>query len=174
MRPKKIAVIGNACSGKTTLSRRLAAVHALPLIHVDSIQFLPGMKRRDPNDTRERLVAVAGGPEWIIDGFGPLKIIESRFQRADLVVFIRLPLWRTYWWCLKRQVAGLFRRRPELPAGCFESTLPQTLKLISTIWNVHRGLWPQLDRIFREDIYRGKILYIRDLKQLERLSRSGF
>lgn len=170
---KKIAVIGNACSGKTTLSRRLAEIHGLPLTHVDSVQFLPGMQLRDRAETRKILENVAAEPAWIIDGLGPLKIIESRFQLSDVVVFIRIPLWRTYWWVIKRQFMALFRRRAELPEGCFEATPHQTFKLFSTIWNVHRGLWVQLDRIFKGEVYRDKVLYVRDQDHFNRLLRSG-
>lgn len=170
---KKVAVIGNACSGKTRLSRVLAQRYSLPLTHVDSIQFLPGMKLRDPSETRKILEEVAEQDQWIIDGFGPLKIIESRFQKADIVVFIRFPLWRNYWWCLKRQVKGFFVKRAELPEDCFESTWSQSLKLGKTIWNVHFGMWPQLDRIFQQEIYRNKIVYVHNWAQLRRLSEMG-
>ena len=89
MSPRKIAVIGNACSGKTKLSRALAAMYNLPLVHVDSIQFLVDMKLRDPADTRKILELKSNDDAWVIDGFGPLKIIENRFQKADVVVFVR-------------------------------------------------------------------------------------
>ena len=170
---KRIAVIGNACSGKTRLSRALAQIHSLPLTHVDSIQFLSGMQLQDPAITRKSLVDICNEDKWIIDGFGPLKIIEDRFQKADVVVFIRFPLWRNYWWCCKRQVMGFFYRRPELPDDCFESTVPQTIKLVRTIWNVHFGMWPQLERIFAQEHYRKKIVYIRTLADFNRIFDSG-
>lgn len=170
---KKIAIIGNSCSGKTKLSRFLADKYNLPLIHVDSIQFLPGLLLRDPADTRRVLVDIADRDEWIIDGFGPLKIIEDRFSKADVVVFIRLPLWRSYYWCLLRQVKGLFVQRQELPEGCFEATFVQTRKLFKTIWNMHRGLWPQLDRIFLRELYINKVIYIRSVSELDRVCRVG-
>ncbi len=173
MNPKKIAVIGNSCSGKTQLSRALASIYNLPVVHVDSIQFLPGMKLRDPAETRKILEEKSNGDAWIIDGFGPLKIIEDRFQKADVIVFIRFPLWRTYWWCFKRQLKGIFVRRPELPEGCFESTISQTLKLVRTIWNVHFGMWPQLDRIFLKEKYINKIVYVRAIRDFKIQLRSG-
>ena len=129
MSPRKIAVIGNACSGKTKLSRALAAMYNLPLVHVDSIQFLVDMKLRDPADTRKILELKSNDDAWVIDGFGPLKIIENRFQKADVVVFVRFSQWRNYWWCFKRQIKGLFARRSELPEGCFESTFSQTFNI---------------------------------------------
>ncbi len=170
---KKISVIGNACSGKTRLSRALAERYKLPLTHVDSIQFLAGMKIREPAETRKILEDVSNREVWIIDGFGPLRIIEDRFQKSDVVVFIRFPLWRNYWWCIKRQIKGLFFRREELPEGCFESTFGQTMKLGKTIWNVHHGMWPQLDRIFLQNIYKNKIIYIRNLSELKKIYNSG-
>lgn len=170
---KKISIIGNACSGKTWLSIELAKRYNLPLTHVDSIQFLAGMKLRNPDETRKILEEVANQNIWIIDGFGPLKIIEDRFQKSDVVIFIRFPLWRNYWWCIKRQIKALFARRPELPEGCFEATIPQTLKLFKTIWNVHHGMWPQLDRIFLQDIYKNKIVYVRNLAELNTLYKAG-
>lgn len=170
---KKISIIGNACSGKTQLSRVLAEKYKLPITHVDSIQFLPGMKLRDPSSTRKILEEVTSRNEWIIDGFGPLKIIESRLQKSDLVIFIRLSIWRNYWWCIKRQARGLFIRRTELPEGCFEGTLEQTFKLFKTIWNVHHGMWPQLDRIFLQGMYKNKIIYVRTLSELNRVYKIG-
>ena len=169
---KKIAVIGNACSGKTTLSRVLAKEYSLPLIHVDTIQFLAGMKLRPPDETRAALQKYAKSESWLIDGFGPLNIIESRFAEADLIIFLRLPLWVNYWWCVKRQFKGLFFRRAELPAGCFESTWRQTVKLFQSISNVYYGMWPQLDRIFKQDVYREKVFVIKSCSELNKLLKS--
>ena len=166
---KRICIIGNACSGKTTLSRVIAARYKLPLIHIDSIQFLPGMKLRAPDETRKILKEKAATPEWVIDGFGPLNLIEERFVTADLIIFIRISLLRNYWWCVKRQIKGFFVRRAELPENCFESNFGQTLRLFKSIWNVHHGMWPQLDRIFKKDIYKDKVIFIFTSSELKKM-----
>jgi adenylate kinase family enzyme len=159
-RIKKISIIGNSCSGKTTLARQLTEVFPLPLHHVDSTQYLPGLKWRDPDETRAVLTDVADSYSWIIDGLGPLKILEERLQKSDLIIVLRPPLWKLYVHLVIRQFKGLFKRRPELPEGCFESTPSQTLKMVKTIWNVEHGLWPQLDRIFKQDIYKDKLIQV--------------
>lgn len=81
--------------------------------------------------------------KWIIDGFGPLKIIESRFQKSDVVVFIRFPLWRNYWWCFKRQIKGLFFRRSELLALAQAQAGIVRARLLSegTIKNIKQNLF---------------------------------
>jgi tetratricopeptide (TPR) repeat protein len=166
---KKISVIGNSCSGKTTLSLRMKDLFSVPVHHVDSVQYLPGMLWRDPNETRAVLKDVADTSEWIIDGLGPLKILEDRLQNSDLIVVLRPPLWKLYARLAVRQFKGLFKRRPELPPGCFESTPSHTLKMIKTIWNVHSGLWPQLDRIFKQDIYKDKLFSVFTEEELRNL-----
>lgn len=172
---KKIAIIGNACTGKTWLARALAPKYNLPLTHVDSIQFLPGMQIRDPTETRKILEEIADQEEWIIEGLGPLKIIESRLQKADVIVLIRLPLWLNYWWGFKRQLWGFFSRaqREELPFPSKEFAFKQSLKLVKTIWNVHHGLWPQLDRILSREPYKNKVRIVRHLSELKYLSEIG-
>ena len=166
---KRVAVIGNACSGKTTLSKVLAAKFSLPIVHVDSIQFLSGMRLRSQDETRKILRAAADGECWLIDGFGPLNTIENRFEKADLIVFLRLPLWLNYWWCIKRQFWGLFVRRAELPENCFEATIPQTLRLFRSISNVHHRMWPQLDRIFAKPEFRSKVRTVHAKAELQLL-----
>lgn len=163
---QKICVIGNACSGKTTLARKLEQITGLPLYHVDSIQFLPNLKLKNPDETRTELLDISNRQQWIIDGFGPLNIIEDRFQKSDLIVFIKLPLTLVYWWMVKRQIKALFVRRKELPENCFEATPEQTYRLIKNIYNVHTGMWPQLDRIFKKDIYKNKVIFLENKKSI--------
>ena len=160
---QRVAVIGNGGGGKTTLSRRLSALHGLPLTHVDSIQFLPGLQRRPEPDTRTKLNAIAAGPAWLIDGFGPWDVMEARFRAADHIVFVDFPLWRHYWWCAKRQLQSLARPRSELPEGCDEATLAHTWKLAKILWRVHRQLRPKFIALFSEPELAPRVRHIRDL-----------
>ncbi|WP_413581054.1 adenylate kinase [Bdellovibrio sp. HCB288] len=171
--PKKIAVIGNAGAGKTVLSRRLAQIHKLPLTHVDSIQFLAGMKIRPHKESISIISDVQNQNAWIIDGYGPLDILEKRLQLADRIVMIDLPLWRHYWWASKRQLQNLWSPRRELPEGCSEISWAQTKKLYKTIGTVHRLMRPELIRILNRENIKSKVVWIRNLSQLKAVSRSG-
>lgn len=159
-KPKRISVIGNSCSGKTVLSRQLAAKFGTKIHHVDNIQYLPGLSWRDPNETRKILSDITNENEWIIDGLGPLKILEDRMRKSDLIIVLRPSLSTLYWRLFKRQLTGIFKQREELPENCFEATPAQTIKMIKTIWNVHHGLWPQLDRIFKQGEYKDKVFQV--------------
>ncbi len=169
----KIAVIGNAGGGKTTLSRRLGELHKLPVIHVDSIQFLPGMQVRPLDETRQVLTVEAAKENWLIDGFGPLDLIEKRFAVADWVIFVDFPIVRHIWWCVKRQIRSIWQRRIELPEGCDEATVKHTIKLFKTIWRVHTQMRPELVRILKRENLRHKVVFVNSLSEWRKLYANG-
>lgn len=170
---KKIAIIGNGGGGKTTLSRRLGELHGVPVTHVDTIQFVAGMNVRPLAETRAILGEITAREKWLIDGFGPLDMIDARFEKAERVIFVDFPLWRHYWWCTKRQVKSLWSPRRELVEGCNEATIKHTIKLFKTLWKVHYGMKPELMKIFNRASIAPKMIYIRSLKDWNRIYRAG-
>ena len=138
----RIAVIGNAGGGKTTLSRLLGDALQIPVYHVDSIQYQPGWERTPSDECDRRLDKLAATESWIIDGFGSDGAIERRLGVADTVVFVDFPLPVHYWWTCKRQWHGRRRQRAELPDNCPEFTLRYSWKLATVIWSVHRDYRP--------------------------------
>ena len=169
----KIAVIGNGGGGKTTLSRRLGEIHQLPVTHVDSIQFIPGMQIRPMEETRKILGEITAQENWLIDGYGPLDMIEKRFMMADKIIFVDFPLARHYWWCTKRQIKSLWSRRSELPEGCNEASWAHTVKLFKTLWRVHTQMRPELIRILKRDGLRDKVLFITKFTQWKAIFNGG-
>lgn len=104
----KIAVIGNAGGGKSILSSYLSERIGVAYYAVDKIQWLPGWRRVPEAEFVEAHDKILAKTQWVIDGFGPWKEVEKRFDHADTIVFVDHPLWLHYWWATKRQVASLF------------------------------------------------------------------
>ena len=42
----KIAILGTSGSGKSTLAKRLGEAYGLPVLHMDTVHFLPGWVER--------------------------------------------------------------------------------------------------------------------------------
>lgn len=170
----KIAVIGNIAGGKTELSRRLADLHCLPITHVDALQFLPGMLIRPYKETIATLNEITDGQEkWLIDGFGPLDVLEKRLRLADRVVFIDFPIWRHYWWCTKRQLKNCWSPRKELPEGCNELTFEHTKKLFKTLWQIHKKMRPEMTRILNRQNIKDKVIFVRTLNEWNHIYKNG-
>lgn len=169
---RKIAVIGNGGGGKTTLSKVLAKKYLLKLTHVDSIQYLAGMKKRAPDETSHILDLLTQERNWLIDGFGSLEVMKRRFDLADKIVFVDFPLWRHYWWCTKRQIKSLWSPRKELPEGCNEATFSHTIHLYKILWRVHFKIRPNLIEFFQQENIKDKVITIRTLTDWNKIYSS--
>ena len=168
--PQRIAIIGNAASGKTRLARRLGEKYHLPVTHIDSVQFIPPMNIRPLEETRKILNDITAQESWIIDGFGPLDLLEKRFARADKIIFIDLPLKTNIIWFLKRQIRNLWSPRAELPPGCDERSLRHTLKVLSSMRKMHEQMRPELIRILNREGLKNKLQYVTDSRELSQLT----
>ena len=163
---KKISIIGNVASGKSTLARLLSKTKNLPVTHIDSIQFLPDLTMRPYAETIKILSAIQDQLEWIIDGYGPLDILEARLKLSDQIIFIDLAIGVNYFWLLKRQIKNLFSPRAELPAGSSELSWNHTKKLIRSVNQIHYKMHPELRRILNKEIYQNKVVLIQSRSDL--------
>lgn len=171
----KIAIIGNSCTGKTRLSQKLHEKLGLELIHIDHIQYKKGLHFRDYRETIQILIALQNKSSWIIDGFGPLDILQPRLKQADLIIMIDLPIYLISLWFFKRVFIILFYgKRPELPEGCSERSFKHLLKLLKSIYQVHTKMRPEMLRILSKDEFKNKTVLITDLVQWEKIYQGRF
>lgn len=141
----RVAVIGNAGGGKSTMCRKLGQALDLAVYPVDQIQWKPGWVRTAAAEFKQRHEEWLARERWIIDGWGPWEAIEARFAAADTIILVDHPLFIHYWWALKRQFQCLFRPRSDGPEGC--PMLPMTWPLIQMIWTIHWSERPRLIRL---------------------------
>jgi hypothetical protein len=103
----RVVVFGCAGSGKSTLSRELAARTALPLVERDALGTMGS------GEYLEALGELADRPLWILDG-APYYVDDLIYRAADTVVFLDYPKPLVMLRVLRRTLAiELFRR----PAG---------------------------------------------------------
>lgn len=82
---ERIAVIGTAGSGKTTLARDLSARLDLPHLELDAVYHQPGWQPLDAEVFRARVAAFCAGDRWVTCGkYGVVRPIL--FARADTIV----------------------------------------------------------------------------------------
>lgn len=158
----RIAIIGNVASGKSTLARQISKEKNIPVTFTDSIQFLPNLTIRPYKETIEILLNIHQQESWIIDGYGPLDILEKRFELADQIIFCDPPLFKNYFRLIIRQIKNIFFPRSELPIGANELTWSHTQKLFKTINQQHQKMRPELLRILNRPENFKKLIHKKD------------
>jgi hypothetical protein len=165
---RRIAIVGNAGGGKSTLARKLGAALAIPVYEIDLLQWKPGWLPASSEEIDKTHNQWLTSPTWIIDGWGNWRAITARFDLADTIVVIDFPLALHYWWAIKRQVACLFRTSPAWPPpGCH--ALPVTWRLFKMIWQIHWTMRPQLLELVAGYADRARIVHIRSPHELRRV-----
>ena len=93
---KRILIIGNAGSGKTTFAKALAKKTQLPLIHLDRLFWCGEWEHLSRDEFDTILQKELEKPEWIIDGnFG--RTIPHRLKYCDTVFYFDLPTITCLW-----------------------------------------------------------------------------
>ena len=136
---KKIAVFGKPGSGKSTLSKNLAAATGIKLHQLDSIVYKSNGETVERKTYDRQHADILSSNSWIIDGFGPVDSFNLRLEAADTLIYIDLPYVISYWFATKRLLKGLFVAPEGWPDGSsvFKGTMEsyKVLKLCPKFWN---------------------------------------
>ena len=109
---RRVAVMGGSCTGKTTVSGRLAAALDVPHIELDALHHDAGWQEAPAELLQERVsAALDAAPEgWVVDGNYGAKLGELVLERADTVVLLDPPHLRTFRRSLRRTLGRTIRR----------------------------------------------------------------
>lgn len=109
---RRVAVTGGSCTGKTTVSRRLALTLELPHVELDALNHDAGWPEAPADVLRARVAAaLAAAPEgWVVDGGYRAKLGSLVLERADTVVLLDLPLRVAFARALRRTIGRTIAR----------------------------------------------------------------
>lgn len=146
---QRIAILGCAASGKSTLARTLGARLGLPVVHLDTLYYRPGWKPIDHGVFRERVAAAVAADRWIIDGSFARLVGDLTFTRADTIVLILQPRWLSMTRMVTRFLKDRGKPRGDLPAGCDEAI---ERDMVAYIWNFDRVSRPMIEQVLAETV----------------------
>jgi adenylate kinase family enzyme len=161
---KRVAVFGNAGGGKSTLAKRLAALTRLPLYPLDLIQFRVGGGKVPHDEYLQAHAALLRQDEWIIDGFGCVASAWERFSRADMLVYVDLPLTTHYWRVTKRLIKGLL----VLPEGWPKNSpmWRSTMDSCKVVWRCHGRLTPRYRQLMADVATSKRVHHVRSAAEM--------
>ena len=142
----KIAVLGFSGSGKSTLAQRLGELTGAPVLHMDTVQFLPDWEIR-PLEEKQAMVRdfMDSHPAWIIDGNYTKLSYERRLEEADQIWILLFNRVTRLYRILRRYRKYQGRSRPDMAAGCSVKVDGEFLS-----WVLWRGCGPEKNRHMRD------------------------
>ena len=157
---QRITIVGSGGSGKSTLSRKLAAITGLPITHLDMEFWRPNWERTPHDEWTEKQMGLIEHKQWIIDG-NYNSTLELRFAAADLVIFLDI----SRFVCLLRVLKRRNKKRTDFPSFLEEKLDWEFLKWI---WNFPKNGKDTILRLHKE--YPNKpFVVIRNKKELKKI-----
>lgn len=160
----KIAVIGYSGSGKSTLADILGEKYAIPVLHLDKVNFLPGWQVRDLEECKKIAFEFMQRPDWIIDGnYGKL-FRKERLEEADKIILLKFNRFACLARAYRRYKENKGSVRSSMADGCFEKFDFEFIK-----WILHDGRTRKIRKEYKNilRLYGRKTVVINNQKQLD-------
>ncbi|MHA1347837.1 MAG: AAA family ATPase [Candidatus Heimdallarchaeaceae archaeon] len=89
---KRIVIMGNAASGKSTLSIKIRELTGIPVYHLDKILWKKNWERTAEEEFIDKHNEIINKAEWILEGVAYKSTYEDRFEAADTIVYLDTPV----------------------------------------------------------------------------------
>jgi adenylate kinase family enzyme len=138
---RRIVILGNSGTGKSTLADRLGRKLNLPVIHLDALCWEPGWKRLPHDVFRARIAEAISGDAWITDGNFSDLTFDLRLPRADTILWVEQPFGISLWRVFRRTLGNHFHDAESLAPGChsrFDARFLDTLRFMANFDRINR------------------------------------
>lgn len=137
---KRVCVIGCGGSGKTTFSKKLAALTNLPLIHLDMLYWYPGWVIKPQTEFDDEINHILKQSSWIMDG-NYIWTLPKFFNYTDTIIWLDYSTWHCLCGVFKRLIQNFGRTRDDMAPGCKEHF---DLSFIEYVFNFRRTKRPEI------------------------------
>lgn len=117
----KVRIIGNNCSGKTTVARKLSEYFKVKSLHIDSIAFIPNTSfvEREESEVKSDISKfINENQNWILEG-NYISLTKDVFNIPELIIFIDIP---------EEQCLNNFEKRWKRYQGVSRPELPNLIE----------------------------------------------
>jgi adenylate kinase family enzyme len=169
-RPSRVAVVASASGcGKTTVGRAIAETLGLPFVELDALHHGPGWSEASAEELQAKVRPIVESDAWVVDGNYRGKLGDLVLERAELVVWLDLPM---HVWLprLLRRTFGRVVRREPLWAGNRESLRGTFVGRDALIpWSLRH--FRRRRRTYPEMLGRFNLVRLRSQAEVERFLR---
>lgn len=162
---KKIMILGSAGAGKSTLARRIGAIIGIDVYHLDRLFWQKNWIPITQEELYEKVESIVDKDSWIIDG-NYSKSMDIRFNNADMIILLDMPLWLCLWRVIIRRIKYSNKQRPDMGKECKEKI---DWEFIKWIINYHKNKKQKLYRKLYQLSDKKEIYIIKNKKDKEEL-----
>ena len=166
---ERILIIGCGGAGKSTLARQLGEKLKLPVVHLDSIFWLPNWVERNRDEFDELVRQELMKQTWIMDGnFN--RTLPERVKYCDTIIYLDFSRMACLLGVLKRIITTYGTVRPDMGEGCPERF---DLEFLKWVWNFNKNKRESYYRLLNETegvntiVLKNRRMVKRFLKELE-------
>ncbi len=134
---RRVHVVGNSCSGKSTLGKQLATALQVPFVELDALNWRPGwvgLNETNPEEFEGLIVKATDRDGWVVAGSYMSFSQRVFWPRLETVVWLDFPMYRLVCRVLSRSWRRW--RSKELLWGTNHERFWPTLK----VWNKEGSL----------------------------------
>jgi adenylate kinase family enzyme len=165
---QRIAIIGPAAAGKSSLALRLGSLLGIQTYHLDQLYWRPGYIATPDAEWSAFLDEIVSRPSWIIDGNFTASL-PARLAAADTVLFLDLPRVTCVLSAIRRRVVHPLRRAPGMPEGCQPMF---NRRFFGWIWTFHEDHRPYYLKLLAEPVQGRQVHVFRNRHEVRRFARS--
>lgn len=160
----KIAIMGYSGSGKSTLAGELAALYHIPVLYLDTVQFLPGWAERNRAEARAIVRDFMRHESWVIDGNYRGFCQPERLEQADTILLLNFPRIVCLCRAFKRYFQFKHSTRESMADGCIEK-----MDMEFIWWILYKGRTKAIRRHYREVVarYPHKTIVLKNQRQID-------
>lgn len=166
----KIALLGYSGSGKSTLAAFLGSEKSIPVLHLDTVQFVEHWEERDSEEALEIVEDFMGKSSWVIDGNYTKFYQERRLAEADQIILLMFSPWASLKRVIGRRIKYHHKTRPDMASGCDEKLDKEFLW-----WVLYEGRRKDRHQHFLDiqKRYPEKTFLIKNQKQLDQFYKEN-
>ena len=162
----KIAIVGNSGSGKSTFTYELHRMLNIPLYYLDQHFWKPGWQRPDRSKFARIHHELCDRDSWIIEGMA-IRYFDYRAERADIIIFLDIPLWRCLYRIFKRAIFCYGQVRDSSAKRCSERMPNQ--EFLRYVWKFNQKQKLVIQELLEKYKNTKKIFVIRNNKERNEL-----
>ncbi|MDP6714793.1 MAG: (d)CMP kinase [SAR202 cluster bacterium] len=136
---RRITIHGHSGSGKSSLARDIGARLNLPVIELDALYHVDNWNDTPLDEFRSKIMRITeSSPRGWVSAGNYFRTKDLLMDRADVVIWLRLPFHVVYWRLLWRTIRDLITRKPIWEGGNLKESWKQTFTTRDSIllWGI--------------------------------------